>query len=264
MLRNFLYLNESALDSYVGAVEGGLSDESTSWRRRGGGRHGDLRIGAGGLGAAAGGSRAAEEEEERTVRDTPEQRFDRLIETLEADPEEYSYEEVLDLADAFDRLPVGYFITIDCELYVPADVLLFSQPEQFDELAGMLEAIRPLGELLGEDLAGLPGKEEVDALRGAVRAIKSDLVVVGEQVSGGPKVAGRLEKAYVRYMPEGEGRVVGKVARRWKEGESHSLIALPGASLMTRQQRRKSNTRSDEGNALEGPALTLDILAIYR
>jgi hypothetical protein len=45
------------------------------------------------------------------------------------------------------------------------------------------------------------------------------------------------------------------------EGESHSNLALPGASLMPRKKGRKP----PEGvSTLDGPALTLDALAIFR
>lgn len=67
-------------------------------------------------------------------------------------------------------------------------------------------------------------------------------------------------------MPEGEAVVIGKVARRWMSGESHSLLALPGATILSRKQRRNTPIAvdSDDENILQGPALTLDVLAIYR
>jgi hypothetical protein len=105
----------------------------------------------------------------------------------------------------------------------------------------------------------------VTAVRNVVGAMKSDLVILGEQQDDGIKVAGKLDQRYVRDFPEGEARVVGKVARRWRAGESHSLLALPGASLLPRKERRKATFEmGDEDSVLRGPALTLDVLAIYR
>ncbi|MGH8909763.1 MAG: DUF6414 family protein [Egibacteraceae bacterium] len=265
MLRRFLYLDERALESYLGAVEGGLSDEMLQRRKQRGGRGGNARTRIGAISAGISGEREDSQEDERRIRETPEQRFDRLMGALEATPDEYGYEQVLDIADAFERLPVGLTIAVDCEIEVPPTVQLFAQPDQLEAMLGLMSAIKPLARLMGENIEGLPDEHEVAAVRDFVGAMKSDLVIVGEQEDDAPKVAGKLDKRYVRDLPEGEARVVGKVARRWSEGESHSLLALPGASLLPRKERRRAAFgTADEDSVLRGPALTLDILAIYR
>lgn len=266
MLRRFLYLNERAVDSYLGVVEGGLSDEVTHRNTSRGGRGGEAGLGFKGATAKVTGQREQGQEEERRVRDTPEQRFDRLLQTIEQSPDEYSYEEVLDLADAFDRVVVGTMITVDCEVEVPEMVRLLSQPEQLNEMAEMMEALRPLAKALGKDVDELPTTEQTEAVRQVSRIFRSDVVIVGEVDDESPRIAGKLEQEYVRELPEGEARVVGKVSRKWGPDDSHSLVALPGASLLTRSQRRKSNVGATAAgtDALQGPALSLDILAIYR
>lgn len=141
-----------------------------------------------------------------------------------------------------------------------------SQPDQLDDMLNMLDALRPMASMLGEELKGLPGENETNAVRSFGKAMKSDVVVVGDQEDDGPKVTGKLNKEYVRDSIEGEVFILGKVARKWKDSESHSLLALPGASLMSRQQRRQAARQQpkDDENTLTGPARTLDILAIYR
>lgn len=267
MLRRFLYLNEQVVDSYLGVVEGGLSDELTRRSSTRGGRGGEAGLAFKGAGAKVTGEREHAQEEEQRVRDTPEQRFDRLLTAVERDPDEYSYEEVLDLQDAFQRLSVGTLITVDCEIEVPDMVRLLSQPEQLSQMVDMMETLRPLAQVFGSDVGELPTAEQTDAIRQVSRVFRSDVVVVGEIDADTPRIAGKLEQPYVRELPEGEARVVGKVSRKWGSDESHSLVALPGASLLSRSQRRtnqKEPSSEDDTNVLYGPALTLDIVAIYR
>lgn len=266
MLRNFLYLNETMLGSYLGAVEGGLSSETIKRRGRRGTRGGEAGVEAKVVSGKFAGQRELSEEDESVVRDTPEHRFERLMSALEADPDTYSYEEVLDLADAFDRLSTGTFITVDCEVEVPPTVAVLAQPEKLNEFLDLAEMLGPLASAFGESTEGLPNVEEIKAARGLTQ-LKADLVVVGEIDDESPRLAGKLVQEFVREMPEGEARVVGKVAKRWNAGERHPLLALPGASLMTRSERRKATPEAgmdDDANVLQGPALTLDMLAIYR
>jgi hypothetical protein len=156
-------------------------------------------------------------------------------------------------------------IRLDCELEVPPTVKLFANPEQTTAMFDMIEAIRPAAGLFGENLDDLPDESQVSAMRGVIGAMRSDLVVIGDQDLDGPSIAGKLNRDYIRDSPEGLVTAVGKVAKRWDEGTSHSLLALPGASLMTRRQRReRSRDAESDEDVLCGPALTLDVLAIFR
>lgn len=263
MLRRFLYLDEVALESYLSAIEGGLSDEARHRREHQQGRSGSAGARAGPFTGEFSRGNGASMEDERVVRETPESRIDRLLSALEEDPETWRYEHVLDLEDAFDRLPVGYMMRIDCELEIPPSVQLLAEPERANDMFDMIEAMRPAAGLLGQSADELPDADQVTAMRGMLGAMRSDLVVVGDQAPDGPSIAGRLNREYLRDSPEGEATVVGKVAKRWDEGTSHSLVALPGASLLTRRQRREGGIGGDE-DQLHGPALTVDVLAIYR
>lgn len=265
MLRRFLYLDEVALDSYLSAIEGGLSDETRHRRAHQQERSGSAGAKAGPVSGQASRGSDASVVDERVVRETPESRAGRLLDALQHDPERWLFEEVLDLSDAFDRLPVGYMVRVDCELEVPATVRLFAEPEKANDLFDMIEAIRPAAGLLGKDADELPHADQVSAMRGMLGAMRSDLVIVGDQDPDGPRIAGKLNQEYLRDSPEGEATILGKVAKRWDEGTSHSLVALPGASLLTRRQRREGDTNiGGDDDMLHGPALTLDVLAIFR
>ncbi|MGW3860101.1 DUF6414 family protein [Streptomyces sp. NPDC005047] len=257
-LPRFLYLDERGLGEYLSVVEEGLSDESK--RRR--------LLSASGvdsstLGEAMGGESSSEEE--RIVRETASQRFIRLVTALDSAASRWRYRDITDLGDSIDELGVMDLVHVQCEVEVPPFVQMFSQPDQLDGMLDMLEALRPMASMMGDNLEGIPGENETNAIRGFSKAMKSDVVVVGDQEDDGPKITGKLNKEYIRDAIEGEVFVLGKVSKKLKEGESHSLLAIPGASLMNRKQRRQAapQQHTDE-NTLVGPALTLDILAIYR
>lgn len=264
VLRRFLYLNNTSVDSYLGVLEGGLSDERTRRTGERGTRGGDAGLSFSPVSGKISGQRERSEEDERVVRDTPELRFDRLMSALEAEPERWNYERVLESYGLFERSVVGTLISVDCEVEVPQMSLLLAQPEQLGEMLDMIEIFGPMASALGANTAGMPDPEKIKAARGFTK-MKADMIVVGDIDEGAPRLAGKLERQHVRDIPDGEATVVGKVARRWKQGEHYSLMALPGAALMSRAQRRKAQpVDPDDENVLHGPALTLDILAIFR
>ncbi|MER5842160.1 hypothetical protein ABT099_17990 [Streptomyces prasinus] len=199
------------------------------------------------------------------MRETASQRFIRLVAALDAASARWSYRDVTDLGEEFGEIKVADLVQVQCEVEIPPFVRMFSQPDQLEDMVNMLDAFREMAPMMGGNLEGMPGKKETKAIRDFGKAMKSDVVVVGDQEDGEPQVTGKLNKDYIRDVIEGEVFILGKVAKKLKDGETHSLLAIPGASLMSRQQRRQAarQEQADE-NTLVGPALTLDILAIYR
>ncbi|MGY1437045.1 DUF6414 family protein [Streptomyces reniochalinae] len=265
-LPDFLYLNENSLHNYLSRIEGGISDESTVRRTSTGGKKGGVNLGASAAGANFSGEKGTSEEHEKVVRETSAQRFTRLIEHLESDPERWDYEDVLDLSESFPRLTIRQLISVSAEIEIPPTVQMLSQPEQLGQMFDMMGALRSMAPALGESADDLPSDEEIEATRTMTRAFQSDVVIIGDQGEDSPQIAGKLKKDFIHDALEDEVCVVGKIVKRWEEGQSHSLLALPGASLMNRRQRREavsSDLESDDAT-LHGPALTLDILAIYR
>ncbi|WP_206309399.1 hypothetical protein [Streptomyces sp. A0642] len=257
-LPRFLYLDERSLNEYLSVVEEGISDEA---RHR---TQSDTKGPPEELGVVA--PEAGSSERERVVRETASQRFIRLVSALDADSARWKYRDIEDLHPLFDGLKIMDFLHGRFEVEVPPMIQLMSQPDQLGDMLDLLEAFRPMASLMGQDIDGMPGQEETTAMRGFAKAMKSDIVIVGDQEDDGPKITGKLTKEYVRDTIDGEGFILGKIARKWGKGESHSLMALPGASLMSREQRRQAarQPKTDDAETLMGPALTLDILAIYR
>ena len=94
MLRRFIYLDASALSQYVTALEGGRTTESTTRHTRVGRRSGgvDAKV------INAAGEKSREEEESKTLSDTDEAQFDRLLQAAANDPEELGWVEVMELS----------------------------------------------------------------------------------------------------------------------------------------------------------------------
>jgi len=262
MLRRFVYLNEKVLDGYLSALEGGLVGGSVRHERTTGALGGGVSVAAGPVELGAKKDRENFAETTRNIQETPEQRFDRLMRLLEDDPDAYLYEAILDMSDAFPRLTVGSFVTVDCELEIPPGVRLFCQPEEMDKLLNLADTMRSIAPVLGEDIDGLPSAETAASFRGLLRAMESKIVVVGDQYEGAPRIVAKLDNEHLRDSPEGAAYIVGKVVRRLEEGDTYPLLAIPGASLMNREQRRKAKPDVDS-DSLEGPAVVLDALAIY-
>ncbi|MGX1031248.1 DUF6414 family protein [Streptomyces sp. SAI-097] len=257
-LPRFLYLDEKGLDEYLSVVEQGLSDEAKTRRLSSGGQ-----VASAGLGQLAEGESTSEEE--RVVRETASQRFIRLVTALDVASAQWRYRDIEDLGEEFESVNVADIVQVQCEVEIPPFIRMLSQPDQLDDMVNMIEAFRAMAPMLGQDLEGLPGKKETKAFSDFGKAMKSDVVIVGDQEDGGPQITGKLNKDYVRDAIEGEVFILGKVAKRLKHGETHSLLAIPGASLMSRKQRREAaRQEQSDDTTLVGPALTLDILAIYR
>lgn len=261
MLKNFLYLNESALTDYLSALEGG---SRTSIEDR------DQRSGVG-TGSATPGSdvdgRYARENE-KTVRmaDTPPAQFERLITLVAEDPELSGWAAVQDPDIDFPPLPVGALIQVECDIQVPSMIKALTPK------SGMLTAVKALSEIGSTIGQNLPIDEGQLAMVEALgNLMGGDLVVIGETESDEWKVAGRLRDDHLRVSAEeldGSVQVVGKVTRRLGGGDNKPLLALPGLDILPRAKRREMEAKGPSGPAddswLKGPALMIEILAIYR
>lgn len=184
MLRRFLYLNTNAVNGYLAVVEGGLADTATHHRSSKGSKAGKLNAGTSALGVGGSLGGESSNEDERTVRETSEQRFDRLLQALEVAPDHFGYEEVLDLGDAFERSVVGSMVSVTCDIEIPPAVRLLAQPEQMGEMLDFMDTMRPVAELFGANMDGLPSQDTTSAIRGVTSTFKSDLMFVGETDEG--------------------------------------------------------------------------------
>jgi hypothetical protein len=265
VLRRFLYLDEQALADYLSAVEGGARDSAQRTRRTAGKGGGGVDLKA----VSGTAERSREDQETFSMSDTPAARYERLDQLAKADPEASGWVEVLDIDTDLDVLGIGMIVEVECEIHVPDIVKAMSSSGGIGDALDQLDTLLPFVEALGLDIGTeIPSKTQREAMTGFVRAFNGDQVVVGEFDTSEWRVVGRLNSSYLHGDIEGVARVVGKISIRWPQSEWKPLLALPGMSLLPREQRRRlQQTRpgpAERNQYVEGPAVMLDVLAIYR
>lgn len=265
MLIRFLYLDRPALGQYISSLEGGSVEASTTRSSHGGSFEGggDLRV------ASAKGSRSHEEEVERALVDTASAKFERLLAAAAEDPERLGWIDVMDPDADFASAGVGAMVSWECDVFVPDAVKMISQAGGAAPLLDTMRALLPAARALGLETGTIPADEELQAMGTVLRGIESSKVlIVGEDDATDWRVAGHLSGQVELGDLEGRARVVGKVARTLREGQWKPYLAFPGMDLLSREKRRLAERTAPaagkEDEYLHGPALILDILAVYR
>lgn len=264
MLRRFLYLDTMSLAQYISSLEGGLANESTN-------RATSAKSGEGGLNvrvAHFGGAVSREIESSQTLADTHEARFDRLLYAANVMPEKLAWINVLEPSSDFEDIGIGAMVSWECDVFVP-DIL-----QTMSRSGDALSAIKTMTELfpaatnLGLDIAGLPTVDEMNAVGNFISGLNAGLFIVGEDEDTDWRIAGQIVSEYQRGDIEGRARVVGKVSEVLRHGHWKPYLTFPGMKVLSRDQRRKKEReKPEEGTEdqyLPGPAVMLDILAIFR
>ncbi|MEU4404146.1 hypothetical protein AB0F88_06450 [Streptosporangium sp. NPDC023963] len=265
MLKRFLYLDEPKLADYVSALEGGLRNSRELKSVRGGKK--DAGIDA----KVARGSIEHSEQSEETVSltDTSHARFERLLELATAAPDASGWIEILDAEEGLKDAGFGAMISVECDAYVPDIIKALTPQGGLAEALGQVEAFLPYAETFELDVSGMPSKKEIDAVKGVSQLLGGKLVVVGELDDSEWRIAGQLDPSHIRDSDiEGRVIIIGKIMKKWEAEKWKPLLALPGSSLLPRNQRRVlERTRPEAGQEdqyLEGPAVMIEVLAIYR
>ena len=264
MLTRFLYLDSIALAQYLSSLEGGSLTGSTQRSTRAGSAEGgaDLKV------AHGKGARSHEEAQERTLVDTDGARFERLLGAAAKDPERLGWTEVTDPDTDFEGIGIGAMVTWECDLYVPETVKMLSKAGGALPVLEMMRKVLPAASALGLNTHGVPGGDQIDAMTSFFEGIESKALIVGEDDATDWQVAGNLTGQPDLADLEGRARVVGKVARILKPGQWKPFMTFPGMDLLSREERRRAERTAPapgkEDDYLHGPALILDVLAIYR
>ncbi|MDH6679235.1 hypothetical protein M2284_003451 [Rhodococcus sp. LBL1] len=259
ILRRFLYLDESAVDGYLSALEDGLRDSVQRDATRNTTIGGSFGVSRAKLEAEKGNETTYSE----VARDTPHSKYERLSRLAE---EAGALTEVLE-DDLLSEYSTGEIIELEADLYVPEAVRLLQSDNEVGQLFDAMDKLSKLGSIV--TLEGMPPQEERDAMRAAISALPTNLMVVGELAESDWSVAGKLNRDYLHDADlDGTAKIVGKIAKKLPRGTYKPILALPGMSLIPREQRRamerKKPEPADEGKYLKGPAVLLDIIAIYR
>jgi hypothetical protein len=231
--------------------------------------HPRARKRGGKTGFDGGGDKPADTETSQSYEDTSEARFERFIKLSAQNPERSGWVDVGDPDEDLAAVVSGNVLEFDCELFVPPMIRSLTSSGGIGNAISMMKALGPLVNTINPGSMELPADDQMQAISAMSSLMGDDLVVVGERDETDWRVAGRLISQHIRDAElDGTARIVGKVSARVADGEHKSLLALPGMNLMTREQRRaqaKSGPNAgDEANWVSGPALMLDILAVYR
>jgi hypothetical protein len=263
-LRRFTYLDKTALSQYVTALEGGLTAESTQRSTRSGtGTAGiDAKL------AQVAGERAREDEESRTLADTDEARFDRLLKAAMKDPEDLDWIDVTQPDVDYSNVGIGAMVAWECDIHVPDFIQILARSGEALKAIDMMRTLLPTAKRLGLDAQGLPGNDEMEAVSDFIGGLNANLVVVGEDEGTDWRIAAHLTDDFVHGDVEGRARIVGKVSRVLRAGQWKPYLTFPGMNLGSREDRRRMERQrpalGKENEYIAGPALMLDLLAIYR
>lgn len=261
MLRNFLYLDETQLNQYISQVEDGLrrvASRSMS-ADRGGSAEFNAKVVKFGLS-----DREVDAESQEYADDGPA-RFERLLALVEGDEEQFGWRDFQENEAALEGLKPGHLLAFAGEMYE-------SDVSKLTASNGILSML-PLAQAIGK-LPGVDGAAEFEQALGG--GMLQAMQTFGAAMDGKSIIQGDILESdwrFVSLVPgslqvEGDAYIVGKVAKVWGAGEWRMLPGLPMVSQLPREQKRKME-RSGPGDKskmmwMEGPAVQLELLAIYR
>jgi len=265
MLRNFLYINESALDGYLSSLEDGLRQNLDSKINTLVAADAKLKVPI--LDVGVGGNTSRQSEEATSRHDTSNARYERLRTLALADQVSSEWIIIKDPDSQLPELERGSMIEIDCDAYIPDSVRTLSSLGNIANFANQIGAISDLAGTLNIDTKGLPDSTQLDALSRA-SSVSVENVVVGEvELSDTWRMKAKLDQRFLVSNIDGRVTIVGKLIEKWSSKEWRPLLELKGVSTIGRQQRRSLERTApapdQEGNWLEGPAFSLEVLAIY-
>lgn len=212
--------------------------------------------------------RSRESEESRIYTDTQEAQFDRLLNAAEASPGELAWSDVTEPDADFAEIRAGAMVSWECDLYVPQIIQSLSSSGEARDALDMMQDLLPSAQHLGLDTEGLPSMNEIEATSTFLNKMNAKLLVVGEDDVSDWCVAGQINDDFLHAELEGTAHIVGKVSKVLPLNHFKPYLTFPGMNLVPRDQRRRMEQQAPpEGKKdeyLSGPALMLDILAIYR
>ncbi|OBI23832.1 hypothetical protein [Mycobacterium sp. E2238] len=280
MLRKFVYLDTASLAEYTATLEGGLIAETKMRSSKKGSKGGKLAA------KVLEGSLSSDNETEHTwdMSDTAEAQFERLLDAANADADAIGWIDVMEPDGAFASANIGEFISWECDAYIPeifniiaatgsgvrnlnlAESILDTMKKGVDEAAAAHTEIPPetTNKLITMGI-------QLDAVKGILNHLQSPRKVVGEdsEVTSW-KVFGELTDEHMRETEIDDRLViVGKIKRRLNDGKWRPLVDIRGLDYPNRAERRKRlheivPNPGQEEHFVQGPALELDVLAIYR
>lgn len=266
MLKQFLYLNDDLVSQFLSQLERGLYEEEevsrteSQEKKLGGG------LGVGPLKGEAGKTTGDEETVSRTLRQTPESRFDRLMELVR----EQGPVKLVDAVEerTWNDLKRDEIVEIDGRLSTPTMVRMLRAAEGLGDLLPLLQG-------MGEESVDQEGLQALTAVGSLAKATASKTSVI-VAVAGTPeyRFVAEVEANGLRVPVEdldGEATLVGKVRRRIREGEKHATFEFfAGQSSLPPEVRKEFEDAFEDDEEIgtdifvTHPAAIVIPIAIYR
>ncbi|NKS56065.1 hypothetical protein GS504_00185 [Rhodococcus hoagii] len=161
ILRRFLYLDESAVDGYLSALEDGLRDSVQRDATKNSTIGGSLGVSNIKLDA----ERAKGRPNSEVARDTPHSKYERLSRLAGSAS---AWTEILE-DDPLDQYSTGEIVELEADLYVPEVLRMLQSDHEMGQLFDALDKLSKLGGVMTLD--GMPPQEERDAMRAAISAL---------------------------------------------------------------------------------------------
>lgn len=265
MIPQFEYINESYLSAYLSAAEGGLRDSQVKKITQ----TTDLGGKAGTPIVSGQASRVSGEETTVSMSDYVSARFTRFLEYADQNSEKIGWQEITQPDLDFPELALGDFIKWECDVYAPDIVGVFQQGNPLTSLIGAMNNLLPAAKTLNLNTKGLPSLDEMNAVGTFINSVELEPVLLGEDEDCEYQVIARLDKKFITgNISEIDNRfiLVGKISKKIASGRWYPLMPFEG---LTRQQRREAEkngprTPEQESNFVKGPAVVVDLLALYK
>lgn len=272
VLREFLYRRDDLVDQFLAQLEGGLYDEeqvtdqSASAGRLGAG------VAFGPLNANADRQREVQRESQRTVRQTPESRFNRVHELL-SQHEAVQYLSSLD-DGIWNQLQRNEIVEIDASIVLAPGVLDLSNLSALGDAAPLIDLMRSLPpDLLPEKFDGVEAdkmSEQIPLMEQFAEAFGEAPVPCTVSPVGAQRYSFFAELLRGSLLAEfgaleGESVVLAKIQRFIEKGRPETMGAGPVPNVaVNRAQRRKQKDAGPMTVRLNWPAAVISVVSIYR
>ena len=271
MLIRFVYLDRPTLQGFAAQMDGGLIAETKVHLVKRRSKSGEINAKFLTARAEGGGS----DEREWTMSYPSEAQFQRLLAVANDDPDTIAWIDVMDPNNDFASAQVGETIAWECDVDIDQGSRMMAQGGGGVQMMGIMENFVAAGR------AGLNVGENVDTQRAAqlgaqaqaIRQLLDDMKISRIAVGRDPSttnwsIFGPLYGEHLQVEDIDRERliVVGKVKRIVQFGQSRKLVNSEAMQMMQKFSKAPLRTEATNSmnNEIEGPALELDILAIYR
>lgn len=276
MLLRFIYLDTSTLADYAAQLDGGTLVETKTRRLKR--RSGGAKAGVAGVGLNL--NLSNDDDDALTYTHPPAAQFQRLLAVAEGNPDALLWTEVLEPDSTFKDLQVGETLMWECDADIHQASRMMAKgadaSKVLEMLPGLLSALTARATTDNQAISPEDAQklEQLTALGAVGKQLIDDAglmpVVVCTDDTTEWSLYGELDPDYLRADIKDERlMIVGKVKRIVPAGTWRRLITAPGIPLttLTNQGQVSGNGEPPEEKFdpfVRGPALQLDILAIYR